>query len=52
MRLPYVRNIENSKVANRKMYDKLLYDITLRTLQELYETDAIKAIDSIIFNDW
>ncbi|QFT87671.1 Mrr restriction system protein [Bacillus sp. THAF10] len=36
----------------RKMYDKLLYDITLRTLHELFEADAINAIDSIVFNGW
>jgi restriction system protein len=38
--------------ALRKMYDKLLYDITLRSLHELYEADAINAIDSIVFNGW
>ena len=34
------------------MYDKLLYDISLRTLHELFEADAINAIDSIVFNGW
>jgi restriction system protein len=38
--------------ALRKMYDKLLYDITLRSLHELYEADAINAIDAIVFNGW
>lgn len=38
--------------AVRKMYDKLLYDITLRTLHELFEADVINAIDSIVFNGW
>ncbi|WP_174880071.1 restriction endonuclease, partial [Metabacillus niabensis] len=38
--------------ALRKMYDKLLYDITLRTIHELFEADAISKIDSIIFNGW
>ncbi|CAM3870003.1 restriction endonuclease [Mesobacillus thioparans] len=38
--------------ALRKMYDKLLYDITLRSLHELYEADAINAIDSVVFNGW
>jgi restriction system protein len=41
-----------SEAAVRKMYDKLLYDITLRTLHELFEADAINAIDSIVFNGW
>lgn len=34
------------------MYDKLLYDITLRTIHELFEADTIDAIDSIVFNGW
>lgn len=36
----------------RKMYDKLLYDITLRTIHELFEADAINALDSLVFNGW
>lgn len=38
--------------AAKKMYDKLLYDITLRTLHELFEADVINAIDAIVFNGW
>ncbi|MCM3124425.1 MULTISPECIES: restriction endonuclease [unclassified Mesobacillus] len=38
--------------AARKMYDKLLYDITLRSIHELFEADVIDAIDSIVFNGW
>lgn len=41
-----------TEAALRKMYDKLLYDITLRTIHELFEADAIDAIDSIVFNGW
>ncbi len=41
-----------TEAAVRKLYDKLLYDITLRTLHEIYEADAIDAIDSIVFNGW
>lgn len=41
-----------SETVVKKMYDKLLYDITLRTIHELYEADAISAIDSIVFNGW
>lgn len=33
-----------------KMYDTLLYNITLRSLYELFNADVINAIDSIIFN--
>ena len=41
-----------SEAVLRKMYDKLLYDITLRTIHELLEADVINAIDSIVFNGW
>ena len=34
----------------RKMYDNLLYQITLRTLHELFEADAIRALDAVVFN--
>ncbi|MCM3439361.1 restriction endonuclease [Metabacillus halosaccharovorans] len=39
-----------SEAAVRKMYDKLLYDITLRSLHELFEADVIDAIEAIVFN--
>lgn len=38
--------------ALTKLYDELLYQITLRTIHELYETDIINVIDSIVFNGW
>ncbi len=38
--------------AITKLYDELLYQIVLRTLHELYEADAINALDSIVFNGW
>ena len=36
----------------KKMYDKLLYDITLRSIHEIFEADIIGAIDSVVFNGW
>jgi restriction system protein len=33
-----------------KLYDDLIYQITLRSLHELYEADAANALDSIVFN--
>lgn len=33
-----------------KMYDTLLYNITLRSLYELFNSDVLDAIDSVIFN--
>ncbi|WP_252504789.1 restriction endonuclease [Sporosarcina sp. Marseille-Q4943] len=35
-----------------KMYDDLLFQITLRTIHELYEADDIDAIQSVVFNGW
>ncbi|MBX9722377.1 MAG: restriction endonuclease [Candidatus Obscuribacterales bacterium] len=35
-----------------KIYDNLVYQIALRTIHELYESDVINALDSIIFNGW
>lgn len=35
-----------------KIYDEVIYKITLRTLHELFEADQINAIDAIIFNGW
>ena len=41
-----------SKTALNKLYDDLLFQITLRTLHELYEADDIDGISSIVFNGW
>lgn len=35
-----------------KIYDNAIYNITLRTLHELFEADQAKAIDVIVFNGW
>lgn len=36
----------------QKMYDELLYQITLRTIHELFEADVANAIDAVVFNGW
>jgi len=41
-----------SSAALNKLYDGLLYQISLRTIHELYEADTVGAIDSIVFNGW
>lgn len=41
-----------SATALNKLYDSLIYQIALRTLYELYESDIVNAIDSIVFNGW
>ncbi len=35
-----------------KLYDDLLYQISLRSVHELYDADAIEALQSIVFNGW
>lgn len=46
------KNVYLSESAFNKMYDDLLFQITLRTIHELFEADGIDAIDSIVFNGW
>jgi restriction system protein len=41
-----------SDSALDKMFDSLLYKITLRTLDELFRADVANALDSIVFNGW
>ncbi|NOX08800.1 MAG: restriction endonuclease [Gammaproteobacteria bacterium] len=41
-----------SSTALNKLYDGLLYQISIRTIHELYEADVVNAIDSIVFNGW
>ena len=35
-----------------KTYDELLYQIALRTVYELFQSDEAGALDSIVFNGW
>lgn len=42
----------NSEAWPRKAYDDVLYQISLRTLHELFEADEVDAISSIVFNGW
>jgi restriction system protein len=35
-----------------KMFDATMYNITLRTIHELFEADVANAIDAISFNGW
>jgi restriction system protein len=46
------KEIMLSDSAIKKLYDPLIYQITLRTIYELYSTDVAGAIDSIVFNGW
>jgi restriction system protein len=46
------KEVHISESSLNKLYDDLLYQITLRTLHELYEADIINVISSIIFNGY
>lgn len=46
------KEVHLSETAKRNMYDNLIYQITLRTIHELFEADDIDAIQSIVFNGW
>ena len=41
-----------SQTQINSIYDNILYQIALRTIYELYETDEINALDSINFNGY
>ena len=35
-----------------KLYDNMLYQVALRSIHELYEADAVDALEVIVFNGW
>lgn len=41
-----------SETQSNKNYDNAIYQITLRTIHELFEADAANALQAIIFNGW
>lgn len=43
-------NIPEAQIS--KMFDDAIYKISLRTIHELFEADAAKAIEAISFNGW
>lgn len=43
-------HISDSEIA--KMFDNTMYNITLRTIHELFEADIVNAIEAISFNGW
>lgn len=46
------KEVHISETEKRKLYDSLIYQITLRTIHELFEADDIDALHSIVFNGW
>jgi restriction system protein len=44
--------VQLQEAAFNKLYDSLLYQIALRSIHEVYESDQIDAVASIVFNGW
>jgi restriction system protein len=42
--------ISEAQIA--KIFDATMYNITLRTIHELYQADTINALEAIVFNGW
>jgi len=40
------------QARKRKLYDDLLYQITLRTIHELFEADTAEALSAVVFNGY
>jgi len=47
-----LKKILISETEQTKIFDNAIFSITLRTLHELFEADAINAIKAISFNGW
>ncbi len=41
-----------SETELNKIYDDLIYQMALRTIHELFESDTVQALDSVVFNGW
>lgn len=46
------KEVHLSDAALKKLYDSLIYQITLRTIHELFEADDIDVIHSVVCNGW
>jgi len=47
-----LKEVHVSEAWLSRTYDLVLYQIALRSLYELFQGDAARAIDSIVFNGW
>ncbi len=47
-----LKNTYISEPQRNKMYDNALFEITLRTIHELFEADVVNSLDAISFNGW
>lgn len=41
-----------SASEHSKLYDDILYQITLRTIYEMFKADSANAVEAVIFNGW
>ncbi|MGH2568059.1 MAG: restriction endonuclease, partial [Bacteroidota bacterium] len=41
-----------TEAIRNRLYDSLVYQVTLRTIHELYEADVISALGSVVLNGW
>ena len=60
--IPYLKEVKYIQIRDEikktflsqtdlnKLYDDLIYQIALRTIHELYRTDKVNALESIVFN--
>jgi restriction system protein len=46
------QEIRVSDVWLNRVYDDVLYQITLRTLYELFQADTVNALNGVVFNGW
>lgn len=46
------KEVHLSETSLNKLYDSIIYQIVLRTIHEIFESDVINAIDSVIMNGW
>lgn len=46
------QEVQLQEAAFNKMYDRLLYQIALRSIHEIYESDQVDAIAAVVFNGW
>ncbi len=47
-----LQEVPTSEVWRRRIYDDLLYQVSLRTLHELFTADESNVLKSIVFNGW
>jgi len=46
------QEVQLQEAAFNKMYDGLLYQIALRSIHEIYESDQVGAVAAVVFNGW